>query len=230
MTLTNLLILVNVLAFVYELGTGALSNDQTLYREGALYGVAVTQGGQWWRIVTGAFLHGSIPHIALNMIALYQVGTIVELLYGKLRYLLVYAIAMVGSGLLVIYFTPTLLTVGASGAIFGLFGALVAAGLRLGKRGQQLVRQTVPIIVLNLVFTFTFPGISWAAHVGGLAFGFVAGFLLFMGEPHKRQVAYAYAYPAQSDPNAVETIEQPPEAGPHEEADGPPLHVRDPRE
>ena len=230
MTLTNLLILLNVLAFIYELGTGALSNERALYRDGALYGLAVTQGGQWWRIVTGAFLHGSIPHIALNMIALFQVGSIVEVLYGKPRYLLVYIIAMVGSGLLVVYLTPNLLTVGASGAIFGLFGALVAAGIRMGKRGRQLVQGTVPVIVLNLIFTFTFPGISWAAQVGGLGFGFLAGLVLFMGTPYRRQVAYAYPYPAQNDPSPVETIEQPPEAGAHEEADAPPLHVRDPRE
>lgn len=230
MSLTNLLVVVNVLAYVWESTTGAFTSDRALFNHGALLGLAVTELGQWWRIGSGAFLHGSIAHIALNMIALWQVGNIVERLYGKVRYALVYALSLVGSGLAVVYATPTQLTVGASGAIFGLFGALVAFGLRLGRRGRDLIGQVIPVIVLNLVFTFAFPGISAAAHVGGLVTGFIAGLVLFMAMPRRREVVYAYAYPAQTDPNVVETIEQPPDAGPHEEENAPPLEVRDPRE
>ena len=215
MTLTNVLIAVNVLVFLWEYGTGTFwgtSQQQSLalYDHGGLYGKAVLLDGQWWRIVTGAFLHGEIAHIALNMFALFQVGRFVEMLYGKLRFALIYAIALVGSGLAVVYLTPDEVTIGASGAIFGLFGALVAVGVRMGPRGRSLITQVLPIIVINLVFTFAFPGISWAAHVGGLITGFVAGYLLFMVSPRERSRAYAYAFQPAADQGRVQTIEQPP--------------------
>ncbi|HTW83156.1 MAG TPA: rhomboid family intramembrane serine protease [Candidatus Sulfotelmatobacter sp.] len=215
MSLTNLLILINVLAFVGEFLTGSFtgSPNGTLERD-ALLGSAVLQDGSWWRIVTGAFLHVNLLHIGVNMIALFQVGTIVEMLFGRVRYALLYVLAMLGSGLLVVFATPDLPTVGASGAIFGLFGALLAAGLRLGPRGRLLIRNVIPVIVLNLVITFTVPSISWAAHVGGLVTGFVAGFLLFMLPSRARSNAYAYAFEPTADAGRVQTIEQAPHEPP----------------
>jgi membrane associated rhomboid family serine protease len=214
-SLTNLLILINVLAFLWEYATGTFSGSgqqqaEALYDRGGLLGALVLQNGEWWRIVTAAFLHGGIAHIGLNMIALYQIGRFVEMLFGKVRFGLVYALSMLGSGLLVVFATPDQVTIGASGAIFGLFGALVAAGVRLGKRGRSLITQVLPVIILNLVFTFTFPGISWAAHVGGLLTGFVAGLLLFMLPSQQRERAYAYAFEPAADRSRVQTIEQPP--------------------
>jgi rhomboid protease GluP len=227
-SITNILIAVNVVAYVWLTSTGGLSSNEALLQHGALLGIACTEYGQWWRIVTGGFLHGGIAHIALNMIALYQVGNIVELMFGRVRYVLLYAIALVGSGLAVVYAAPSEITVGASGAIFGLFGALVAVGLRHGKRGRSLITQVVPVIAINLVFTFTFPNISAAGHIGGLLTGFVAGLLLYM-VPSTRSYAYAYVTPPQDEPGVV-TIDQPPEAAAHEEAGAPPLEHRDPRE
>ncbi|HEY6236339.1 MAG TPA: rhomboid family intramembrane serine protease [Candidatus Elarobacter sp.] len=237
LTLTALLIAVNVVAFVWQTTTGGGID----YDHGYLSPQDVLQYGQWWRIFTAAFLHGSIAHIGLNMLALYWLGREVEAFYGKARFALLYVLAIVGSGLAIVYFSSyTVPTLGASGAIYGLFGALVAVGLRLGKRGRSMIMSMLPVIVLNLVFTFSVPGISVAAHVGGLITGFVAGLVLFMGA-RRRQVAYAYAYATAPAGTAapvatieqspeVETIEHPPDAGPHEEADAPPLHVRDPRE
>lgn len=226
MNLTTILIVVNVAAFVWQLTTGGGPE----YDHGYLYGPAVAHG-QWWRIFTAAFLHGSIPHVALNMLALAQLGTMVEGMFGKVRFALLYLIAIVGSGLAVLWFNFDVPTLGASGAIFGLFGALIAAGLRLGSRGRSLIAQVLPVIVLNLVFTFSVPGISAAAHVGGLVTGFLAGFVLYM-VPRRRAYAYAVAgAPGGEAPHdAVETIEQPPDAGPHEEEGAPPLELRDPRE
>ncbi|HEX3468749.1 MAG TPA: rhomboid family intramembrane serine protease [Candidatus Elarobacter sp.] len=231
MSLTNILVAINVVAFLWQMTTFGGPD----YDHGYLYGPDVVQHGQWWRIVTAAFLHGSIPHVLLNMVALFQVGNIVESMFGKPRFALLYAISIVGSGLAVLYFNYGVPTLGASGAIFGLFGALVAVGLRLGPRGRALIAQVLPVIVINLLFTFSVPGISAAAHVGGLITGFLAGLLLYM-VPGRRQ--YAYAYAPANDPGArtieqrpdVETIEQPPHAGPHEEAGAPPLEVRDPQE
>ncbi|MBV9440561.1 MAG: rhomboid family intramembrane serine protease, partial [Candidatus Eremiobacteraeota bacterium] len=140
MTLTNLLIAINVVAFVWLTTTGGLSNDRALYDHGALFGPAALQG-QWWRIVTAAFLHGGIMHVGLNMLALYQVGNLVESILGRARFAAIYALSLIGSGLAVVIVTPNELTIGASGAIFGLFGALVAIGLRAGPRGRGLVGQ-----------------------------------------------------------------------------------------
>ncbi|HZO93066.1 MAG TPA: rhomboid family intramembrane serine protease [Candidatus Baltobacteraceae bacterium] len=238
MSLTRLLIGINVLVFAWMLVTGGgfalLGGDVTgafLYAHGAMRPYDVLVLGQWWRIVSSAFVHLSAVHILMNMIALNYVGAPVEWLYGKPRYALVYALALVGAGVSVVYFTePGAFTAGASGAIFGLFGALVAAGLRLGKRGRSLITSVVPVIVLNLVFTFAVPGISAAAHLGGLLTGFIAGFVLFMIPSRPRDSAYAYAFAPAADAGRVETIEQPPDAGPHEDADAPPLEARDPRE
>lgn len=171
---TKITIVINVVAYLWELETGALSSNPALINHGALYGVAVLNG-QWWRIITGAYLHAGILHIGLNMIALYQVGRLVEMLLGSTRTALLYFISMIGSGLAVVVFTPLEPTIGASGAIFGLFGALVAIGLRLGERGRGLVGQVLPIIVINLIFGFSVPNISNAGHIGGLLSGFLVG-------------------------------------------------------
>ncbi len=178
MNLTRLLVLVNVLAFIWQMATNGLDTNRGLYDHGALFPPAVLDG-QWWRIVTGAFLHGSISHIALNMLALWQVGSFCEMLFGRTRFALVYTLATIGSGLAVVQFSPLAVTVGASGAIFGLFGALVAAGVRLGPRGRSLIQQTLPVVAINVLFTFAIPNISIAGHFGGLLSGFVAGFVLY---------------------------------------------------
>lgn len=221
LTLTNLLVAINVLAYVWEVATGGPNVDH-----GWLYGPAVAHG-EWWRIVTAAFLHGSITHIAFNMIALYQLGNDVELLYGRVRFALIYAIALLGSSFAVLQFSYNEPTLGASGAIYGLFGAIVAVGLRLGKRGRGLIGRVLPVLLLNLAFTYTFPGISAAAHVGGLIAGLLAGLVLFMMPSRYRDAAYAYAFAPSDDAAGVQTIEQPPHAGPNADA-GAPIE-RDPR-
>ena len=245
LTLTNVLVAVNVLVYLAEVATGGADRG-TVVQLGVLYGARRPQGGEWWRIVSSAFLHGSIVHIGLNMLVLYQVGNLVEALFGRTRFALLYAVALVGSAAAVLGFAYDQATLGASGAIFGLFGGLVAVGLRLGSRGRGLIGQVVPVIGLNLVFTFAVPGISAAGHIGGLITGFLAGLVLFMLPSRHRERAYAYAYAPGSDPATiegsaeeippkaepeVETIDNPPHAAPHEEAQPvAPLEVRDPRE
>ena len=184
---TIALVLANVLAYVWEVTSGTnFDSNQSLLAHGALYGPLVQQG-QWWRVISGAFLHAGLAHIALNMFALYQLGTFVEAVLGSWRTLAIYSFSLAVAGYAVVLFPPdgnlAIPTVGASGAIFGLFGALIAIGLRLGKRGRSLIMQTLPILVINLVFTFAVPFISKAGHVGGLLSGFVAGFILFSMKP-----------------------------------------------
>jgi rhomboid protease GluP len=182
--LTRLLIAANVLVFLWELSTGDTGDARVLVRDGALFGPYVAYG-QWWRVFTAAFLHAGWLHIATNMFALYQVGTFVELLYGRVRMAIIYVLAIIGSGFAVCVFSPDAPTVGASGAVFGLFGALAAGGLRLGKPGRDLVQQSAGIIILNLVLGFTvFRFVSNAAHIGGLIAGAFFGFLLFRMPSH----------------------------------------------
>jgi membrane associated rhomboid family serine protease len=172
--ITRALILLNVLAFGWE----ELDMDRAL-NLGALTPNSVLLGQQWYRIVTAAFLHGGLVHIGVNMLSLWSLGRFIEMAAGSARMLFIYVVAMLASGLGVVYLSsPQYLnvpTLGASGAIFGLFGALFAIGLKLGRPGMQLVRDNIGILALNLIITFA-PGlnISWQAHVCGL----IAGFLL----------------------------------------------------
>jgi rhomboid protease GluP len=199
--LTRWLIGANVLVFLWELSTGDTGDARVLIRDGGLYGPLVATG-EWWRFFTAAFLHAGWLHIATNMFALYQVGTFVELLYGRIRMAVIYVLAIVGSGIAVYVFSYDAPTVGASGAIFGLFGALTAAGLRLGKPGRDLVQQSAGIIILNLVLGFTvFRFVSNAAHIGGLIAGLVFGFALFRRPPHL--IAAAAAAPVAVEDGTV---------------------------
>ena len=181
---TLALIVINFIVYCWVAATGGglayLVNgsltDAQMLSHGALWWSAAP--GEWWRIISSGFLHAGIWHIGLNMFALYQVGTFLELIVGSRRMLSLYFISMVGAGLFIIWFSPDEPTVGASGAIFGLFGALAVVGMRLGPRGRALLGQLIPIIILNLIFTFSVPGISAAGHVGGLLTGFIAALLI----------------------------------------------------
>jgi len=180
----------NVIGYLWEIsvggpgmlsGFGSGSGMQRVLAEGALIPAAVLQGGQWWRILTGGFLHGNLIHIGVNMMSLWFLGRFIEFALGSWRMLVVYMVSLVASGLGVVYFSsdPMIATVGASGAIFGLFGALFAIGFKLGKPGMELVRANVGILVLNLIITFTVPQISWQAHVAGLLAGFALTYVMY---------------------------------------------------
>jgi rhomboid protease GluP len=193
---TYALVAHNVAAYIWVAFTGGFGDTNSLIAHGALYGPLVARG-EYWRIVTSAFLHGGLMHIGLNMFALVQVGTYLETLVGSVRMLAIYTIALIGSGIAVFLFSPNDVTVGASGAIFGIFGALVAIGLRLGPRGRGLITQTLPIVGLNLAFGFSMPNISNAGHIGGLASGFLAGLAIFMTRRTES---------AQAEPDAAESV------------------------
>jgi membrane associated rhomboid family serine protease len=125
------------------------------------------------------------------MLSLYWLGRFIEEVLRPARMLFIYVVSMIVSGVSVVLFSPPYAsTLGASGAIFGLFGALFAIGLKLGDRGMELVRANIGILVLNLLWSFTFPGISWQAHVGGLIAGFITTWLVFW--PPKPVVAHVY--------------------------------------
>jgi membrane associated rhomboid family serine protease len=211
--LTRLLIALNVIVYVYEQTAGA----DKVEMQGGMVGAYVLSG-QWWRIFTSVFLHADIMHIAFNMFALYQVGQFVEMIYGTPRMAIIYTLSAVGSGVAVLVFAPDVLTIGASGAIFGLFGALAVAGSRLGEPGAQIMKQTTGIIVINLIIGFL-PGsnISYQAHIGGLVIGILCGFILFR-TPRPRVAVHSEgaAYAQRIDPYdpGIVTHEHPPIAAP----------------
>ncbi len=154
--------------------------------DGGIIGVAT---GQYWRLVTAMFLHGGLLHAAMNAWVLYVLGTALERELGRARFVAVYVLSGLFAGAASYAFTAlqagngsfeslTVVSVGASGAIFGLFGAFVAFNWRrrhLALANARL-RQILPWIVLNLVFSFSLPFIDWRAHVGGLVAGLAAGY------------------------------------------------------
>jgi membrane associated rhomboid family serine protease len=193
---TRFLIILNVIAYLWEIsvaGPGAMSlgggNMERVLAEGSLFPAAVRgaqcsgisiAGGEWWRIFTGAFLHAGLIHIGVNMISLWSLGRFIEFAMGSWRMLLVYLASILFSGLGIVFLSsPCVPTLGASGAIFGLFGALFAIGLKLGKPGMELVQANIGILALNLLITFTVPAISWQAHVCGLLGGFLLTALIY---------------------------------------------------
>ena len=147
-----------------------------------------------YRFLTAAFLHASIPHIAFNMIALWFIGPYLEIVLGRWRYIALYLLSALGGDVMVLLVADpygrswVTAVLGASGAIFGLFGAVVLVARRLG----QSVRSMFVVIVLNLVMSFTIPGISWQGHIGGLVVGLVLGAVFaYAPRPRQRQVALA---------------------------------------
>lgn len=171
---TFALIAVNVIVFVMGFSLG----QDRIFQAGAMYGPYVA-AGQWYRLITSGFIHGGLAHVAVNMLSLYYMGSFTELAMGRARMLVVYAVSLIVSAVAVFYFSYMDPTVGASGAIFGLFGALFAIGVRTGKPGRALIMQALPILLINLAFTFAVPGISKAGHLGGLVAGFFCGLILF---------------------------------------------------
>ena len=183
---TKALIAINVLIFLVNLGQGAsLSrNGGELFVDWELFGRGIlpdgTLGGvaegDWWRLLTAAFLHGNLIHLGLNMLMLWWIGSPVEEALGRLRFLALYLVsALAGSAGALLLTDPAQPTVGASGAIFGILGAALVFER---QRNYVLGGSALSIIVLNLVFTLTWPNVSIGGHVGGLLGGALCGLAL----------------------------------------------------
>jgi membrane associated rhomboid family serine protease len=169
-TATYILLALNVLIYF-----GA-SQSAKGYSDLVLYGPLVAQG-DWWRLVTSGFMHESLIHLALNMYALFWLGRMIEPALGHARFIAIYMTSLLTGSLGVLLMQPNAAAVGASGAIFGLFGAAIVMAR---NRNINLMQSgLVPVLVLNLVFTFL-PGthIAYGAHVGGLLGGFVCAIVI----------------------------------------------------
>jgi membrane associated rhomboid family serine protease len=133
--------------------------------------------GQWWRIFSAGFLHSGIIHLGLNMFVLYILGPSLEGALGRLRYLALYLAGLTAASVGALLLSPLALTVGASGAIFGLMGATIMGQRAMGINPWR--SGIIAWVVINLIFTVAVPGISIGGHLGGLAGGLLAGFILF---------------------------------------------------
>jgi membrane associated rhomboid family serine protease len=184
---TYALIAINVLAFLAELvsGVSAAGNSfggSKVILHGALFGPAVASG-DYWRIVTSGFLHFNLWHIAFNMYALYILGTMLEPAIGSFRFALIYFVGLLAGSFGALIVTPDSFTVGASAAVFGLFGAAI---VEMRARGVDVMSTGLPLwLGINLIFTFAFNGISIGGHIGGLIGGTLAG--VAIGELDKRR-------------------------------------------
>jgi membrane associated rhomboid family serine protease len=169
-TLTNQLLLVLVAVYLGLQIYPALEEDLFLFNrallsDGEIHGVAE---GEWWRLVTAGFLHAGLTHLLFNALALYTLGTPFEDLYGRARYaLLLFGSLIAGSYASITFNADNQVSVGASGAIFGLFGALLVVRKRLGAD----MRSILTLLAINAVIAIAIPNIDWRAHLGGLAGG-----------------------------------------------------------
>lgn len=169
-------------AAMWQLPSGGLADWGLLlgfgfYTDGSMHGVAT---GEWWRIITGGFLHAGILHIGMNMLVLWLLGSQLERAVGPLRFGCLYITSLLAGSLGVLLIDPTAPTVGASGAVFGLMGA---AFIYQRSRGINPWSSGLGgLILLNLVITLMVPGISKGGHLGGLVGGAIAGVLLFQLE------------------------------------------------
>jgi membrane associated rhomboid family serine protease len=174
--LTYLLIGINVLVGIGSLlGGGAGADSSSLTDDGGV-SQATIAGGDYWRLITAGFLHAGPFHLLTNMLALWILGSMIEPAMGKWRFGLVYFVSLLCGSFGALLLSPDSLTVGASGAVFGLMGA---AAIVARNRGFSLMESGLGIwIGLNLLITFTIPNISVGGHIGGLVGGSVAAFLL----------------------------------------------------
>jgi membrane associated rhomboid family serine protease len=170
----------NVLVFLAELlgggGPGSVEAGGSLIREGGLFGPAISDGGEWYRIFTSGFLHANLIHLLFNMYVLYILGTLLEPAVGAARMVGIYVVSLVAGSFGALLLTPDALTVGASGAVYGI---MAATFLIARRRGVDQITTLIGFwVVLNLAFTFAVPGISVGGHIGGLVGGGLAALVV----------------------------------------------------
>ena len=155
---------------------------RTLVDMGALYGPLTVFKGEWWRLFTAMFLHGGMTHILMNMFSLYLIGRGMELYFDTKSYLSIYLFSGLLGGLASLYMHPQSVGIGASGAIFGVFGALAGFFLahrdKIAEHSKAFMKDFAVVIGLNLVLGLSIPSIDVSAHIGGLLVGFVGGYVV----------------------------------------------------
>ncbi|SCL22120.1 Membrane associated serine protease, rhomboid family [Micromonospora nigra] len=207
---TKALIALNLLVMLVSIGSdrggdaaaggagfgGLLGGGTPLTAWGAVYAISPPgylpmgiANGEWYRLVTAMFLHYGLLHLLLNMWALWVLGRSLEASLGRLRFLGLYLLAGLGGNVAAYAFShPQAATVGASTAVFGLFAALIIIERKMGRD----ISQVIPILVINLIFTFTVPGISVPGHLGGMLIGGAMALVLaYAPRSHRTRVQVA---------------------------------------
>jgi membrane associated rhomboid family serine protease len=183
---TFALITINVVAFLAEQGQLTLTGSTVhgkVFEEGVLYRYGVGVEHEYWRLVTGGFLHENLLHIGFNMYLLYLLGMMLEPALGSVKFAAIYLTSLL-AGSLGALFATAVPTLGASGAIFGLMGAAV---VELRSRRMSVMESGIGgLIVINLILSFAIPGISVGAHIGGLIGGALAGLAIRTADDRHR--------------------------------------------
>ncbi len=191
---TQALIAVNVLVFVAEVATSGsigTAGGGKLLNSWALEGQKIAHDHEYWRILTSGFLHEGLAHVGINMLSLWFVGRSLEPAIGRANFLAIYLASLLTGSFGALLFQPGAPTVGASGAIFGIFGALIVIAR---DRGIPFWQSGLgPVLVLNVLFSVSFRGISIGGHLGGLAGGLVAGWLVVQLAERRRAPGLAVA-------------------------------------
>ena len=181
MMLTNILIAVNLLVFLISAWISKNIFDIDIYTliiMGAKVNSLIDKG-QVWRLITCAFLHGGLIHIFFNMYALKILGPEIEYVYGKVKYLVIYLLSAIAASIFSYIFGPQSVSVGASGAIFGLFGAMLIFGIKHRKQmGKAYMMNILQVIFVNVIIGISSSNIDNAAHFGGLIVGALIALLL----------------------------------------------------
>lgn len=186
---TYTIIILNILVYLIEIIKSRNLIDiniYTLIQMGAKVNILINRG-EIYRLITSTFLHGGIMHILFNMSALNIIGKEVEYIYGSKKYILIYILSALSGSLFSYLFNPKSVSVGASGAIFGLLGAMLVFGLKeKNKIGKQYVKNILETLVINVIIGITISNIDNYAHLGGLIIGAISALILFKSE--KRSV------------------------------------------
>jgi membrane associated rhomboid family serine protease len=188
---TQALIAINVLVFLAETATGAPlggGGSGTVYTHGALFGPSISIQHEYWRLLTAGFLHDGLLHILVNMVSLYFVGSSLEPAIGRVNFLAIYFASLLAGSFGALLFQPQVPTLGASGAIFGIFGALIVLAR---QRGIPIWQSGLGMVLLfNLIFSVSFKGISLGGHIGGLVGGLITGWAIVeLGERRRKPAA-----------------------------------------
>lgn len=175
-SITKLILVAAIVAFIAQQVVPGFTRQFWLvglaYDGSTLVGVAL---GEWWRLFTVGFLHAGFVHIAFNMYALWLLGPNLEQVYGHRRFGVIYLLALLGGSTASFLFNaPNTPAVGASGAIFGLFGATIVVARRLGRDASGIYS----ILLINVIIGFVVPNIDWRAHAGGLVIGSLTAWLV----------------------------------------------------
>lgn len=181
------LIVVNVVAFVITAAAAGSAQANLNSELGVSLALVpmLTADGQWWRLLTSGFMHFGIAHLAMNMIALWVLGRDLEMVLGRLRFIAVYGLGLLGGSAAVFLFgQPMSVMAGASGAVYGLMGGVALVALRM----KISLRPVFTVILLNLAITFIIPQISILGHLGGLIIGSAATAALVYAPRQRRNM------------------------------------------